>query len=149
ILGVRARARGSDRSRAQEVAEVRATIHQLAQPAAAPAPTLPAQLAAWEQHAAEVARGQLDLYLRTSDLGLRPSNTSFRLGVTAARLGFLATLGSVGWARSAGKDVAWLGVISGGICEAVAGLFFGQVRATRARTAAMLERAQADADRVV
>lgn len=150
LLAVRTRARQTGSRQDLVVADVRATLSQLAEPVPASAvpPQLP-QLVQWEQHAAEVARRQLDLYLRHSTAALRQSNTSFVLGMSAATLGFLAILGSLGWLLTTDKDVGWLGVISGAVCEAVAALFFGQMRVTRARTHAMFERAQADAERVV
>lgn len=147
IIAIRTRTRRSGTSQQHVAADVRATISRLAEPA--PLADVPADLAEWEQHASQVARHQLDLYLRHSAAALRQSMTSFRIGMAAASLGFLAILGSVAWLLAAGRDIAWLGVISGGVCEAVAALFFVEVRATRAGSGATLARVQAEADRVV
>ena len=126
---------------------MQATITRLAKPA--PRADVPAELVDWEQHTAQVARHQLDLYLRHSASALRQSTVSFQIGMTAASLGFLAILGSLAWLLATDRDIGWLGVVSGGVCEAVAALFFAETRATRARTAAMFDRVQAEADRVV
>ncbi len=143
--GARIRRSGSDQE--QVVADARATIKQLAE-----SPELedvPEQLAQWEVHATAVARRQLDLSLKHSADALRQSTMSFRIGMAAATLGFLAVLGSLGWLLVSGTDIAWLGVISGAVCEAVATLFFRETRAVRERAGALFERAQAEADRVV
>jgi hypothetical protein len=147
-LAVRTRSRQADTSQGQVVADVQATISRLSSESTPP-PKVTDELAEWEQHAATAARRQLDMLLKHSTEALRQGELSFRLGMSAAVLGFLAILGSLAWLIAADRNVAWLGVISGGVCEAVAALFFVETRATRARTAAMLDRAQAEADRVV
>lgn len=147
MLAVRVRVRRTGTSQSQVAADVKATINRLSEPA--DREDVPVQLAQWEQDSAEMARHQLDTYLSYSRVALREATTSFRIGMAAASLGFLATLGSLAWLLAAGKDIAWLGVISGAMCEAVAGLFFAETRATRARTTRMFERAQSEADRVV
>jgi len=147
LLAVSTRSRRSGSDQEQAAADARATLKQLAE-----SPELdevPEQLAQWEVHAAEVARRQLDLSLKHSTEALRQSVTSFRIGITAASLGFLAVLGSLGWLLVSGADVAWLGVISGAVCEAVAVLFFSETRSVRARATALFQRAQTEADRVV
>jgi hypothetical protein len=116
---------------------------------ASPKSSAPSRLAEWEQHATATARTQLDLYLLNSRDALQQSATSFRVGMAAAAVGFLVLIGSLVWLLAVDRDVALAGVISGVVCEAMAGLFFAETRATRARTAAMLDRAQTEADRVV
>src|SRR5262245_1155254 len=74
---------------------------------------VPAQIAAWEQHAARAANHQLDIYLRHSATALRQSVVSFRIGMTAACVGFAALLGSLAWLLYFQADSAWLGVIGG------------------------------------
>ncbi|MBW4719203.1 TRADD-N-associated membrane domain-containing protein [Saccharothrix obliqua] len=146
VLAVRSQVTGS-KDRQQLVAEdVQATKELLAAPQGA---TAPPQVAKWEQHATETARTQLDLYLRNSEAALRQSATSFRVGMTAAAVGFLVVIGSVVWLLAVDRDVALAGVISGVVCEMMAALFFVETKATRARTSAMLDRAQSEADRVV
>ncbi|RKT52573.1 TRADD-N-associated membrane domain-containing protein [Saccharothrix australiensis] len=146
VLAVRSQATRS-KDRQQLVAEdVQATKQLLDAPQDNAAPP---QVAKWEQHATETARTQLDLYLRNSEAALRQSATSFRVGMAAAAVGFLVVIGSLVWLLAVDRDVALAGVISGVVCEAMAALFFAETRATRARTAAMLDRAQAEADRVV
>lgn len=147
VLAVRVRSRRADTNQNQAAADVQATISRLNTTAASE--DVPLQLAQWEQHSAEVARRQLDMYLTYSRAALGQSTTSFRMGMAAASFGFLALLGSLAWLLAVGKDIAWLGVISGAVCEAVAALFFTEARATRARTTKMFERVQAEADRVV
>ena len=142
LLAMSSRARGGTSNQAQAAADAEATISLLAD-------TPDRELTPWESHASEVARQQLSLSLQHSAAALRQSALSFRIGMTAASLGFLAVLGSLGWLLSSGKDIAWLGVISGVVCEAVAALFFAETRATRSRTAELFQRAQDEADRVV
>jgi len=147
VLAMGTRSRRSDSDQEQAAADARATIKRLAE-----SPELddvPEQLAQWEVHAAAVARRQLDLSLKHSAEALRQSVTSFRIGMAAASLGFLAVLGSLGWLLVTGADIAWLGVISGAVCEAVAVLFFSETRSVRARATALFQRAQTEADRVV
>ncbi|WP_338019507.1 TRADD-N-associated membrane domain-containing protein [Saccharothrix deserti] len=145
-LAVRAQASRSKDRQQLAAEDVQATKQLLD---AAPGSTAPPQLAKWEQHATETARTQLDLYLRNSEAALRQSATSFRVGMAAAAVGFLVVIGSLVWLLAVDRDVALAGVISGVVCEAMAALFFAETRATRARTAAMLDRAQSEADRVV
>jgi hypothetical protein len=147
LLAVGVRFRRSDTDQERVAADARATLRVLSE-----SPELddvPEQLAQWEVHAAEVARRQLDLSLRHSAEALRQSAASFRIGMAAASLGFLAVLGSLGWLLVTGADIAWLGVISGAVCEAVAALFFSETRAVQARASALFQRAQNEADRVV
>ena len=144
-LAVATRSRSTGRSERKVVADVQAAITKDLEPH----PDLPPELAQWEQHAARLANHQLDIYLRHSAAALRQSTTSFRIGMTAAAVGFAALLASLAWLLVTNQDRAWLGVISGVVCEAVASLFFVEMRATRARVNAMYDRAQAEADRVV
>src|SRR5262245_50533103 len=92
LLAVGSRVRQNGRTHDAVVADVRATISQLAEPN--PAPVVSPQLSQWEQHAAEVASRQLDLYLRQSASALRQDRSSFVVGMSAAVIGFLAILGS-------------------------------------------------------
>lgn len=147
VLATGARTRRSGSDRAQVVADAQASLERLA---SSPEPEdVPEQLAQWDEHAAEAARHQLDLSRKHSAEALKQSATSFRIGMAAASLGFLAVLGSLGWLLVSGADVAWLGVISGAVCEAVALLFFSENRAVRARAGELFRRAQTEADRVV
>ncbi|CCH28125.1 hypothetical protein ABZ816_05335 [Actinosynnema sp. NPDC047251] len=146
VLAVRTQTSGSRDRQRRAVEDVRATRQSLD---AAPDSPAPPQLAKWEQHATETARAQLDLYLRNSEAALRQSGTSFRVGMAAAAVGFLVVVGSLLWLLAVDRDVALAGVVSGVVCEAMAALFFAETKATRARTAAMLDRAQGEADRVV
>ncbi|WP_433274432.1 TRADD-N-associated membrane domain-containing protein [Actinosynnema sp. CS-041913] len=146
VLAVRSQSSRSKDRQQLAAEDVEATKQLLDAPQGTPAPP---QVAKWEQHATETARTQLDLYLRNSEAALRQSATSFRVGMAAAGVGFLVVIGSLVWLLAVDRDVALAGVISGVVCEAMAALFFAETKATRARTAAMLDRAQAEADRVV
>ncbi len=74
---------------------------------------------------------QLDFYVQHHEKALSDSALTFRLGVLSASLGFVAILGSVAIFVFRGGDSAWIGTVSGAVCEAVGLLFFAQDREAR------------------
>lgn len=82
---------------------------------------------------------RMGLYARFHRQALSDSSVKSTLGNAAASIGFLVILVSVALIALRGTDAAWLGTISGVVCEAVAALFFTQERAAKKQAARMFE----------
>lgn len=90
---------------------------------------------------------ELRFYAQHHERALADSALKAKLGTTAASVGFLVILLSVGLVAFNVADAAWLGMISGVICEAVAALFFTQERFASKHAAQLFDRLSDGLDR--
>lgn len=98
---------------------------------------------------ADFTARQLQLYADYHETARTEGWLSFRLAVAAAGLGFMVILASVALLVFQGGDTAWLGTVSGVVCEAVAALYLSEARSTRERAARMFDLLNAEVVRTV